>query len=535
MLKRLLVAAPFLGALIYSAQQAREATLAVRIVDAAAGKPTPARVLVTDRAGKPVTAEPKGAVGVMWGRSDRAEGFLFQPDGSFYADGSFEVGLPPGSYTVAVSKGYEYLKQTQTFELAPGGKLSREIRLARWINMPERGWYSADDHIHLQRSPRDDPAVLRWIAAEDIHVGNILEMGDFWATYFTQHDFGAKGRYREGSHIVSPGQEEPRTPEIGHTISLGAEQLVRFRDDYYSYGRLFDRVHELGGISGFAHQAVTFHGYRGMVLTAPPGKVDFLELVQFCADAGPLVVDNYYHWLDLGIRLTALAGSDFPWCGRGPRYGLEKGSTQIGDARFYTYAGRAFSFEGWLNAVKAGHTFATTGPILELTVNGKLPGDTVDVKPGTKLRVTAAAYGHESQAPLSELEIVAHGEVIGRTDGSRERLTIDTDLPVEHGVWIAARCKAGPAQLAHTTPVYVTVNGGGFHNPKTAPQYLKASEKYLQELETVLAQRAERLDQQAPRHQEKLKAQIADARQELQRLAARLGVELTASSTRSYR
>ncbi len=523
MRKRLLIAGAFLGALIYSAQQAREATLTVRILDAVAATPTPARVLVTDHAGNPVTAEPKGAVGVLWGRNDRAEGFLFQPDGSFYADGWFEVALPPGRYTVTVSKGYEYLMQAQSFELAPGKKLDREIRLERWIDMPERGWYSADDHIHLQRSPRDDPHVLRWIAAEDIHVGNILEMGDFWATYFTQHAFGAAGRYREGEHIVAPGQEEPRTPEIGHTISLGAEQLVRFRDDYYSYGRVFDRVHALGGISGFAHQGVTFHGYRGLALTAPFGEVDFLELAQFCAAGGPLVVDQYYHWLDLGVRLTALAGSDFPWCGRGPRYGLQKGSTQIGDARFYTYVGRPFGFERWLEAVKAGRTFVTTGPMLSLTVNGKLPGDSVDVPRRARLRISAEAYGHDSQAPLSELEIVAHGEVIRRTAGSRRRLSVEMELPVEHGVWIAARCKAAPTQLAHTTPVYVTVDGGGFHNPKTAPRYLEAGEQYLQELEAVLGQRGERLDEQAPRHQAALRKRIAEARQELRKLAARIG------------
>jgi hypothetical protein len=522
MRRRFAAAAPFLIALVYSAQQTRDTSLVVRIFDASTGKATPARVLLTDLGGNAPKEAPNGAVGVMWGRSDRAEGFVFQPDGSFYADGRFEATLPPGSYTLAVSKGYEYLKQTQKVELEPGKALSRDIRLERWINMPERGWYSADDHIHVQRSPRDDPHLLRWIAAEDLHVGNILEMGDFWSTYFTQHAFGAQGRYREGGHILSPGQEEPRTPEIGHTISLGAKEMVRFREDYYNYGRVFDRIHELGGISGFAHQAVTFAGYRGMVLTAPLGKVDFLELVQFCAPNGPLAIENYYHWLDLGIPLTALAGSDFPWCGRGPRYGVEKGSTQIGDARFYTYTGRPFDFEGWFSAVKSGRTFATTGPILELTVNGRLPGETIEAEPGTKLRIAAKAYGHESQVPLSGLEVVVHGEVVRQSGGSRRQLAIDMEMPVERGLWVAARCTAGPSQQAHTTPVYVRVNGGGFHNPKTAARYLEASEKYLQELETVLRQPGGRLGEEAGRHAGALTRQITEARQELARLAGRL-------------
>ena len=72
---------------------------------------------------------------------------------------------------MTVSKGNEYLRQIVPLEVAPMNGLTREVRLERWIDMPARGWYSADDHIHLRRSPADDAAIVRWIAAEDIHVG----------------------------------------------------------------------------------------------------------------------------------------------------------------------------------------------------------------------------------------------------------------------------------------------------------------------------------------------------------------------------
>ena len=50
-------------------------------------------------------------------------------------------------------------------------------------------------------------------------------------------------------------------------------------------------------------------------------------------------------------------------------------------------------------------------------------------------------------------------------------------------MWIAARCFAGPTQVAHTTPVYVTINGDGFHNKDSMQDYLALNEKYLEELE----------------------------------------------------
>jgi len=536
---RLALFALFLCTARYAVEATRDATLSVRILDAATNRGTPVRVHLADASGVtpkvtgalPVSESaigiPKAAIPAMYGRSDHAAGYLLQPDGSFYVDGSFEATLPPGEYTLTLSKGPEYVSQTLTLHLAAGQQVKRSYRLERWINMPARGWYSADDHIHLRRSPADNANILRWLAAEDIHVGNLLQMGDFWQTYFSQYGFGKQGRYQEQDYVLSPGQEDPRTPEIGHTISLGADAFARLASDYYSFDRLFDLVHQLRGITGFAHQGVTFHAYRGMTLNVLRGKVDFLEVMQFCVQQGPLVVDHYYHFLDMGYKLTALAGSDFPWCGLGPLWGRPQEIPQIGNARFYTYAGKPFSFESWREAVKAGHTFTTTGPMLELAVNNQLPGDTVNVASGARIHISAKAYGHSSQVSLRELEIVVHGEVVkkvtaGEAGQSSAALALALDLPVEHGIWVAARAKAADTQLAHTTPVYVTVNGGSFENPKTVNGYLDRSREYLVEVEQELQHPGTSLDSQASRHQKNLERQIAETREALKTLESRL-------------
>ena len=391
--------------------------------------------------------------------------------------------------------------------------------------MPARGWYSADDHIHLRRSLADNHPIAQWIAAEDLHVGNLLRMGDFWETYFAQYAFGERGRYTEAGRLLSPGQEEPRTPEIGHTISLGASDFVRNPQDYYSFDKLFDRVHALGGVTGIAHQAMSFHGYRGMALATLRGKTDFLELAQFCEPEGPLAVQHYYEFLDMGIRLTALAGSDFPWCGVGPQYGFsEPRFAQIGNARFYAYTGGPLTFERYMAALQAGRTFVTTGPILFLTVNGKMPGDTIDVAPGARLKISAEAYGARGQVPLREIEIIGHGKVLARSAGTdAAHLTVDLELPVDHGIWIAAKCDAGTGQVAHTTPVYVTVNGGGWHNPQTLRQNLAIAEGYLKEVEQDLANPGNNLDRQATRHRAQLERQIAESRIQLKNMSALVG------------
>ncbi|MCZ6674129.1 MAG: hypothetical protein O7C75_14460, partial [Verrucomicrobia bacterium] len=257
--------------------------LVVKITDATTGEPTEARVRLININDKDAEI-PAVGIGVMYGRFDRAEGYAFQSDGAFYVDGGFEIEVVPGNYRLTISKGFEYLAKEIELELTPGGNTTKRAALERWINMPERGWYSADDHIHIRRSPRENPYILTWIAAEDVHVGAMLRMGDFWSTYYEQYAFGDEGVFEDEGRVLTPGQEEPRTHEIGHTISLIADDAARFQKEYYFYDRVFDRVHELNGLTGYAHQGMSFHGYRGMTLNILQENVDFLELLQFCVD-----------------------------------------------------------------------------------------------------------------------------------------------------------------------------------------------------------------------------------------------------------
>lgn len=529
------------GLYLYTANAAADGSLRVTVVEAGSSAPTPVRVRITDASGRPVSKAPLGALAmpgealgippealaIMWGRDDRADGYASQPDGSFYVDRAFDVRLPTGEYDIALSKGYEFATQRHRVTVSAGRATQERYELRRWVDMPSRGWYSADDHVHLRRSPRENAIVARWLAAEDVHVGNLLQMGDFLTSYFTQYAFGPAGRYEELGRIVSPGQEDPRTPEIGHTISLGASEVVRVRpvDAYYDYDRTFDRVHALGGVSGYAHQAMTFHGYRGMTLDVLQGKLDFLELLQFCAPAGPLITTHYYHFLDLGFRLTALAGSDFPWCGRNRAFGAaEDEGPHIGDARFYTHVDGPLTFESWLAGVKGGHTFVTSGPMLELTVDDTLPGTTLDRRAGDTLRIVVTARGHATDVPLRDVEVVVHGEVVKAASASDagqspELVRVAHDLRLaDHGVWIAARARGGPTQAAHTTPVYVRVGGTGFENPSTRTRYLDLSESYLREIEGELAKPGTAVNDQLSRNRAGMERRIAETRDILRRM-----------------
>ncbi|MEX0601591.1 MAG: hypothetical protein WD205_13160, partial [Rhodothermales bacterium] len=158
-------------------------TLSVTVVDTSEGH-TSARVKLIDTEGHAAPL-PEEAVAVMYGMWDHADGYGYQPDSSFYVDGYFELDLPDGTYYLEITKGNEFVEIRDTLRV--DGAVERQYRLERWIDTASMGWYSADDHIHIRRSPREDPLLHVWTSAEDIRVGNMLRMGDFWATYYAQY------------------------------------------------------------------------------------------------------------------------------------------------------------------------------------------------------------------------------------------------------------------------------------------------------------------------------------------------------------
>lgn len=498
--------------------------IAITIVDAETGEPTPVRVKITDSKGN-VQSLPQEAVAIMYGRNDEPERYGYQPDSTFYSDGRFTAELVQGNYRIELSKGMEYLDMEQEITIREGGDNTFQFDMKRWVKMSDLGWYSADDHIHVRRSPRENPLLLKWIEAEGLNVGVLLQMGDFWTTYFSQYAFGENGTYENNESLLSTGQEEPRTHELGHTIALLADDFVRHRSDYYNYDRIFDEIHGLNGIMGYAHQGMSFNGSRGMTLEVLAGKVDFLELLQFCVEGGPLLTQNYYHYLDLGYKLTATAGSDFPWCGNGPLFGTDapEWNARIGNVRFYTHVDGRFDYDAWKNGLKAGHTFVTSGPMLLFEINGKLPGDEIKLERPTQVTIKVRAIGTKDQVPLSKLEIIAHGEVLRQIvpDGQKqtvENLELNFDFKVDKGIWIAARCYAGPNQVAHTTPIYLTIDNSGFHNPESFHKYLSLNEKYLEELKKELEHPNEQADHRAWWHRDGLNQRIQETQKIIESL-----------------
>ena len=267
---------------------------------------------------------------------ERIEGSRFisypgmEPGHYWICSGPFDMSLPPGDWKITILRGIEHLAVVDTVSIKAGITTKKSYQPKRWVHMANRGWYSGDDHVHMQiQSDADAERLLVWALAEDTHLLNVLEMGDHERTFFQQRAFGKSSRIRVEDTVLVPGQEDPRIAHLGHTIALNIDKRVRDTSHYYLHDWVYDTVKQHGGLYGYAHiNRGLFNIERDLSLNIPKGKVDFVEILQF----HHLGTELYYHFLNLGEKINASAGSDVPWGGT------------VGEVRVYANLGQsAFS------------------------------------------------------------------------------------------------------------------------------------------------------------------------------------------------
>lgn len=392
--------------------------------------------------------------------------------------GKATIPIPAGECTLYVSRGHDWRPVRMEFAARPGEETHVEVDLAPTEGMARTGWYPGDMHVHFSRFDRRDDFVLaRMMAAEDLLAVNNMVYKDAGKVEAPQRTMGhAESHYDlEHSHQVVAGGEEFRDNNLyGHMIAAGistviepistGEQLGR-RENYPLFADVCDAAHTQGGIAGWAHGGTLIKLNESLPVEAALGKLDFVEGVQFNGFLGFAV---WYRLLNCGLRLAISAGSDFPFSADmlAPWY------PNLGQDRTYSYLGPEvpFTYEGYLDGIRHGRTFATNGPLLSLEVEGRGPGGTVDVEQSAaNVTVRARAV---CNYPLERLEIIVNGAVehIVEGAGGETELACETRMPLPESSWFAVRARGhveaerygGVARWnlhAHTSPVYVRKGG----------------------------------------------------------------------------
>jgi hypothetical protein len=144
----------------------------------------------------------------------------------------------------------------------------------------------------------------------------------------------------------------------------------------------------------------------------------------------------YYHYLNLGFRMPASAGTA---SGVLPN--------PVGYSRVYVHFSGPLSPENWYGALHNSSSFVTNGPILFFRL------DPV----ASQLKATVDARARE---PIQRIEIVADGKVIHSFRVPHGTRNFEGGFVIDRKKysWVAARCfleTHDTIRLAHTSPTYL--------------------------------------------------------------------------------
>ena len=230
---------------------------------------------------------------------------------------------------------------------------------------------------------------------------------------------------------------------------------------------MIDLARAQGALAGYVHPYdlypepgdTTRPLTHALPVDAALGKVDYYEALGFVDD--PMATARvWYQLLNCGFRLPAGAGTDAM-----ANFASLRGP--VGMNRVYVRSGGPLEHRRWLAALAAGRSFATNGPLLELTVDGRELGQEIALPEGG--REVAVRVRLRSNVPVDHLEIVRNGEVVHAVPLAGDRTTASAvvRVPVEHSGWILLRARSDRAiypvldlfPYATTSPIYLTLAG----------------------------------------------------------------------------
>ena len=446
--------------------------LSVRTVDGATGEEVASRIHLRAADGR--FYAPPDAYARIGGAGEH----------SFHQAGSFRMELPVGGLEIEAVRGFEYEPVSASLEIAAGDVAELTLRLPRITDMAAKGWWSGSTHVHMNyagnlhntlenlmfmSAAEDQDVVLEQIANKD---NRILDYQHFVP------GGGAHPLSTEDMALVV-GQEY-RPPFYGHVFYFGLEEhlISPYTTGYEGTGieslypsntDMFRKAKAQGATVGYVHAFFgendplvfpdgtpgTLGGAKGYMVDAALGETDAVEW----SSASRAGFFPWYATLNNGLRVTAVGGED--------SISNMQRSKLVGSVRTYVHTGeRGLDLDAFLEGIREGRAVVSCGPLLDFRVNGRIPGDDVEL-PESGGEVEWSAWVRSS-TPLERAWVVSGGEDVAEValSGDRRSAMATGTVPVGRSGWLLLRAEGSPDERrpldcayaqAFTNPVWVTV------------------------------------------------------------------------------
>ena len=400
----------------------------------------------------------------------------------FYADGTCEIDVPPGPTIVTLERGFEHSLISESIDLAAGETRELTLSSKRFVDMKADGWVSGDTHIHWVTNAWNVDLPLEHLSlvqkAEDLRVVNNLTLlhrttVDAFVKP-SQAPMGPIRNFCNDDYHIEMAEEYRNQNLYGHLCFLNLKWLVLpigtgpqiAGDDSLDYPinrTAILQAREQGGISIEAHGVGANHE---LPLNAVHALTDSLDQID---------PDDYYRLLDCGFQLPLTNGSDHP-------------ARIAGCARAYVKIDGEFTYEKWIDGIRRGRTFTTSGPLLSLTVNNRNVGDVLTTTATETLQIQVTA---KSRFPLGRVQIVSNGVVLREIETQDKEADLTITIPAGESRWIVARCSGNDQwnaiwhpNIAHTSAVYVHVDGRSVFREEAAHEWVDRMRLHIRDIQT---------------------------------------------------
>jgi len=391
-------------------------TVRVRVLDERTGDRTAARIYAPAADGKFYAPEDAYAR-IAWPRMTYRLG-----EHVFHSDGEFTLPAVPGKMKIEAVKGFEYRPASQEVEVKAGEVADVVLSLKPIVDMNAKGWYSGSTHTHMNyggnlRNTLENMMMMS--RAEDQDVVNVFVANKDNRILDWQHF--VKGG---GEHPVS--QNDPRMKVIvgeeyrpafwGHVFLIGLKDHLispfttgyegtAIESLYPSNTDMFRKAIAQGAATGYVHAfggnsdplRGNLGGGKGFAVDAALGTIHAVEW----SAAGRATHTVLHHAWNNDLPIAPVGGED-------ANTSLHN-HTMIASMRTYAFVRPGFTAQAWIDAVKKGRTFFSNGPLLDFKVNGRIPGETLNL-PASGGTVTLEGKVW-SWLPLNKIAIYHNGKL----------------------------------------------------------------------------------------------------------------------------
>ncbi len=412
-----------------------------------------------------------------------------------YVGETGDIPLEDGVYNLIILRGKQYWPLKR--EITVVGNKTVEYRLERVHDPKLLGFYAFEAHTHISRARLGADAVM------DLEKMSVRARGEDWNVYFAGEPYDGEnhlhvyqsycppiGTYRKyyralldrlarPDYLVDPGGEFIKY-RYGHIVLANFDEtppVDEFRDPlYHAYerdrhvpctqpppfinvppSRALKMFRDENSFAFFAHPTSWWRQERNesfvtniastCAFDGLTGMVDAIVVEGYGADK-PWYRGVWYALLDAGYRMTGIAETDT--CGDDPDH--LSGKRLVEPFRTYARCDR-LGLDDVSAAVRAGDCFATSGPLLDLTLDGARPGSVLPYEVGRAYALHMQGW-RCYEGNLKEFEVVVNGKTLARIAPDENGMAdCHVTLPGEGYVLCILRDDAG--NVAVGNPIYV--------------------------------------------------------------------------------